>query len=128
MYGKQKIDYVVPELQSDCRPWDGPVKKIRTFNGEYTVRPISRIWDSGAYKIVDEARRAWRLRHGKTPRQLTNICGNPRCVNPGHWEEYRALKYYCPKGHIVDVDDVSPCRDERYCAECARERARVLSK
>lgn len=50
----KKIDYVVPELQSDCMPWDGPVMKVRTFNSEYTVRPVSHVWDSGVYKKVDE--------------------------------------------------------------------------
>lgn len=57
-------------------------------------------------------------------KRLMNICGNPCCVNPERYEEYRALKYYCPQGHIVGVGDVKASVEARMRPECARENAR----
>ncbi len=71
--------HVIPEPNSGCWLWTGPIFKYRHGYGCFTARPFGLI-QQRAHRI------AWELYIGKIPeeRHVLHTCDNVVCVNPEH--------------------------------------------
>lgn len=119
--------------------------------------PSARYGNFGTREIFNSSHRfSYELFVGKIENGLTidHLCGNKRCVNPGHLEAVTSRintlrcpdapatkninKTHCPKGHEYSKENTYIYKNKtylknggRHCITCSRERTkqwRILNK
>ncbi|MEP6978000.1 MAG: hypothetical protein ABI948_08095 [Thermoleophilia bacterium] len=107
-------------------------KMSRTPGGCWVWRVEARRSSAGSLFLAGEgrdvARLVWEIETGCPPcAPLRPVCGEPRCVNPGHlFEGEKPRAERCLRGH--DLDDASnvhvDARGRRTCLACLALRQR----
>ena len=88
------MERTIVEPDSECLTWTG---RLNTKKGRSDVQPVMKtVYTKGSWHSV--ARYTWELFRSELPKtdRLRNVCGNPACINPYHYENISKI---CPNGH-----------------------------
>lgn len=121
-------DRVLPEPNSGCWLWDGPIND----------KGYGRFHHSGRSEMAHRAALRFSCMRVPPGFEVDHLCRVRCCVNPIHLEVVThrenllrgdtitaraAATTHCPKGHSLTGENVSVRDGKRHCLECGRQRA-----